>query len=60
MDTRESVEPLPYGPIRVPRNRQIALPKDLVDQIGLATDDLVYVTVSKERAGSLLVTPPVR
>jgi hypothetical protein len=57
MDTPSPEQAYPHGPIRVPQNRQIALPKELTDRIGLLADAAVYVSLSEEVPGALLVTP---
>lgn len=48
---------LPHGPKEISRNRQIALPAELMAQVRLEIGDQVYVAKAEEPAGALLVLP---
>ena len=45
----------PHGPIKINANRQIALPKVLVDRVRLEPGDYVYVMQSDVEPASLIV-----
>jgi bifunctional DNA-binding transcriptional regulator/antitoxin component of YhaV-PrlF toxin-antitoxin module len=49
----------PHGPIRLNKNRQIALPKVLTDHLRLNADDQVYVMRGEDDC-SLIVVPVER
>jgi antitoxin component of MazEF toxin-antitoxin module len=48
---------LPHGPKPISKNRQIALPADLMDQVHLALGDQVYVAKAEDPEGALLILP---
>lgn len=48
---------LPHGPKEISKNRQIALPADLLAQVHLGPGDQVYVARAEEPDGALLVIP---
>jgi bifunctional DNA-binding transcriptional regulator/antitoxin component of YhaV-PrlF toxin-antitoxin module len=50
----------PHGPIRISANRQMALPKALMDRLRLQPGDMVYVMHSESGAPGLLVVPVER
>lgn len=50
----------PHGPIRISGNRQIALPKTLIDRVRLEPGDFVYVLQSDVEPSSLVVVPVER
>jgi AbrB family looped-hinge helix DNA binding protein len=43
---------VPYGPKRIPKNGQIAIPKELLAEVGLREGDEVHLMV---RAGTILI-----
>lgn len=47
----------PRGPHRITSVRQVAIPADLLKQVGLAPGDQVYFTRSVTDPTSILVTP---
>jgi hypothetical protein len=48
---------LPHGPKPISKNRQIALPAELMEQVHLAVDDQVYVAKADDPEGALLILP---
>lgn len=50
----------PHGPIKLSANRQIALPKALIDRVRLQPGDFVYVLQSDVEPSSLVVVPVER
>ena len=50
----------PHGPIKISVNRQIALPKALVERVRLEPGDYVYVLQSDVEPSSLVVVPVER
>lgn len=50
----------PHGPIRISANRQIALPKALMDRLHLQPGDMVYVLQSDSEHQGLVVVPVER
>jgi hypothetical protein len=50
----------PHGPIKISANRQIALPKALVERVRLEPGDYVYVLHSDVEPSSLVVVPVER
>jgi bifunctional DNA-binding transcriptional regulator/antitoxin component of YhaV-PrlF toxin-antitoxin module len=50
----------PYGPIKISANRQIALPKALVERVRLQPGDSVYVLQSEVEPSSLVIVPVER
>ena len=50
----------PHGPIKISVNRQIALPKALVDRVRLQPGDSVYVLQSEVEPSSLVIVPVER
>ena len=50
----------PHGPIKISANRQIALPKALVERVRLQPGDSVYVLQSEVEPSSLVVVPVER
>lgn len=48
---------LPHGPKEISRNRQIALPAELLAQVHLAPGDQVYVARAESPQGALLILP---
>jgi bifunctional DNA-binding transcriptional regulator/antitoxin component of YhaV-PrlF toxin-antitoxin module len=50
----------PHGPIKISANRQIALPKALVERVRLRPGDSVYVLQSDVEPSSLVVVPVER
>lgn len=50
----------PHGPIKISANRQIALPKALIDRVRLEPGDFVYVLQSDVEPSSLVVVPVER
>lgn len=50
----------PYGPIKISANRQIALPKALLDRLRLQVGDMVYVAQSDLEPDGLIVLPVER
>lgn len=50
----------PYGPIKISGNRQIALPKALMDRLNLRPEDSVYFLADERVQGALLVVPVER
>lgn len=47
----------PHGPHRIGQNRQVALPADLMKRVHLRPGDEVYLQVSDDPAGTLLLIP---
>jgi AbrB family looped-hinge helix DNA binding protein len=47
----------PHGPIKISVNRQIALPKALLDRLRLRPGDMVYVLQSDSEPSGLVVVP---
>ena len=47
----------PYGPKEITKNRQVALPKDLMDRAHLEPYDKVYVAWNDALPGTLVVIP---
>jgi len=47
----------PHGPIRISANRQIALPKALLDRLRLQPGDMVFVLQSDSEPHGLVVVP---
>ncbi|MEJ3652034.1 AbrB/MazE/SpoVT family DNA-binding domain-containing protein [Actinomycetes bacterium KLBMP 9759] len=47
----------PHGPIKISSNRQIALPKALMERVRLEPGDFVYVLQSDVEPSSLVVVP---
>jgi antitoxin component of MazEF toxin-antitoxin module len=47
----------PHGPHRIGRNRQVALPAELMTRVHLRPGDGVYLQVSDDPPGALLVIP---
>ena len=50
----------PHGPIKISSNRQIALPKALMERIRLEPGDSVYVMQADRESGALVVVPVER
>jgi AbrB family looped-hinge helix DNA binding protein len=50
----------PHGPIKISANRQIALPKALIDRLRLQPGDMVYVLQSDSEPHGLVVVPVER
>jgi len=50
----------PHGPIKIAANRQIALPKALMDRLRLQPGDMVYVLQSDSGLPGLVVVPVER
>jgi len=50
----------PHGPIKISANRQIALPKALMDRLHLQPGDMVYVLQSDSEQHGLVVVPVER
>jgi AbrB family looped-hinge helix DNA binding protein len=50
----------PHGPIKISANRQIALPKALMDRLHLQSGDMVYVLQNDAESHSLVVVPVER
>jgi bifunctional DNA-binding transcriptional regulator/antitoxin component of YhaV-PrlF toxin-antitoxin module len=50
----------PHGPIKISTNRQIALPKALLDRLRLEPGDSVYVLQSDAEPEALMVVPVER
>lgn len=50
----------PHGPIKISANRQIALPKALMDRLHLQPGDMVYVLQSDSEQLGLVVVPVER
>ena len=50
----------PHGPIKITANRQIALPKALMDRLHLQPGDMVYVLQSESEQHGLVVVPVER
>ncbi len=50
----------PHGPIKISVNRQIALPKVLMDRLHLQPGDMVYVVLSESDPPGLVVVPVER
>lgn len=50
----------PHGPIKINGNRQIALPKALMDRLNLQPEDSVYFLAEDSVQGALLVVPVER
>ena len=48
---------VPYGPKEIGKNRQIALPAELLTKVRLAVGDLVYVALADDPPGALIVLP---
>lgn len=48
---------MPYGPREIGRNRQLALPADLLEAVRLAPGDQVFVALADDPPGALLVLP---
>jgi bifunctional DNA-binding transcriptional regulator/antitoxin component of YhaV-PrlF toxin-antitoxin module len=49
--------PLTFGPARISANRQVALPKRLMDQLHLTTGDDLYFIPDDDVPSSFLVIP---
>jgi bifunctional DNA-binding transcriptional regulator/antitoxin component of YhaV-PrlF toxin-antitoxin module len=47
----------PYGPHRVTANRQVAIPKDLMDRLRLRVGDQIYFMENTDRPGTLMIVP---
>ncbi len=47
----------PYGPIKITANRQIALPRALLDRLRLQPGDQVFVMQSAAESHGLTVVP---
>ncbi len=47
----------PHGPHRIGQNRQVAIPAELMRSVHLRPGDEVYVQVSDDPPGTLLVIP---
>jgi AbrB family looped-hinge helix DNA binding protein len=47
----------PHGPIKIGPNRQIALPKALLDRLHLQPGDQVFVLQSESEASGLVIVP---
>lgn len=47
----------PHGPIRISANRQVALPKALMDRLHLQPGDTVYVLQSDSEPQGLTLVP---
>lgn len=50
----------PHGPTKINGNRQIAVPKALMDRLNLRPDDSVYFLADESVQGALLVVPVER
>ena len=50
----------PHGPIKISANRQIALPKALMDRLHLQPGDMVYVLQEDSESHGLVVIPVER
>ena len=50
----------PHGPLKIGANRQITLPAELMRKLDLAPSDSVYVAMSDETEGALIVLPVER
>ncbi|HUA27705.1 MAG TPA: AbrB/MazE/SpoVT family DNA-binding domain-containing protein [Streptosporangiaceae bacterium] len=50
----------PHGPMKISSNRQIALPKALMDRLHLRPGDMVYVLQSDSEQQGLVVVPVER
>ncbi|MFL0177035.1 MULTISPECIES: AbrB/MazE/SpoVT family DNA-binding domain-containing protein [Mycobacteriaceae] len=50
----------PYGPTKISGNRQVALPKALMDRLNLRPEDSVYFLADERVQGALLVVPVER
>jgi len=48
---------LPHGPKEISKNRQIALPAELLEQVRLGPGDQVYVARAENPDGALLILP---
>jgi antidote-toxin recognition MazE-like antitoxin len=47
----------PYGPRQITPNRQVSLPKELMDRAHLRPGDQVYIQWNADLPGTLLVVP---
>jgi bifunctional DNA-binding transcriptional regulator/antitoxin component of YhaV-PrlF toxin-antitoxin module len=47
----------PYGPIKITPNRQVSLPKELMDRARLQPGDRVYVSWNDQLDNTLVVIP---
>jgi hypothetical protein len=47
----------PFGPRGITGNRQVALPKELMDRASLRQGDQVYVQWNDAEPGTLLIVP---
>jgi len=50
----------PFGPHRITLNRQVALPKTLMERVQLLPGDHVYFIEVEEHEGALLIVPVER
>lgn len=48
---------IPHGPRDIGAKRQIALPVELLDRVGLSIGDSVYVAEADDPQGALLILP---
>lgn len=48
---------LPHGPKAIPKNRQVALPTELLGELNIEIGDSVYFARSEEVPGAMLVIP---
>jgi bifunctional DNA-binding transcriptional regulator/antitoxin component of YhaV-PrlF toxin-antitoxin module len=49
--------PLPFGPSRISSNRQVALPKELMQHSSLEPGDQVYFVPNDDVSASVLLIP---
>lgn len=47
----------PYGPSKIPKNRQITLPAELLKQVDIEIGDEVFVCKAEDIEGALTVVP---
>jgi AbrB family looped-hinge helix DNA binding protein len=48
---------LPHGPVNLSRKGQVAIPKELREQVGLGSGRQVYFAINPQDPGTLVVIP---
>jgi AbrB family looped-hinge helix DNA binding protein len=47
----------PHGPHKIAANGQVVVPKDVLNAVGLAAGDSVYVQALEDPPGAVLIVP---
>jgi AbrB family looped-hinge helix DNA binding protein len=48
---------MPYGPRQITSNRQVAVPKELMDRAHIQPGDQVYLQWNDQQPGTILIIP---